>query len=182
MGARTCPLRIIAREPVAELDVRGVGEKSRVEEEDNVWLSGLKIDLRPVDTVRHVGVIRECPTGNGCSWTERARFFSYVGCVDEAFGSGEPEGTVGCSGRSWVGGSAAFAGTHAVPFAKDNSGELGLPAVGNIVQFRDGEPHDATRGAQPKMAVVIFDGSINEKRRNAAACREWCGLLLMYPG
>src|SRR5712671_5813123 len=106
MGACTCPFGIIAGEPVAELDVRGVGEKSRVEEEDNVWLSCLKIDLRPVDTVGHVGVIRECPTGDGGGWTERACFFCDVGGVDEAFGSGEPEGTVGCSGRRWVGGSA----------------------------------------------------------------------------
>ena len=162
--------------------MRWIGEKSRVEEEDNVWLSGLKIDLRPVDTVGHVWVIGECPTGNGGGWTERARFLSDVGCMDEALGSGEPEGTVGCSSGCGVGGSTAFAGTHAVSFAKDDSGELGLFPVGDIVQFREGEPHNTARGAEPKMAVFIFDGGVDEKRCNTAACGEWCGLLLMYPG
>ena len=118
MGVGTCPLGIIARESIAELDVRGAGEKSRVEEEDNVGLSGLKIDVRPGDTVGHVWVIGEGPTGDGGSWTERARFFSDVGRVDEALGCGEPEGTVSGSSRRWGGGSAAFAGTHAIPLPK----------------------------------------------------------------
>src|SRR5258705_1032863 len=130
MGARTCTISIVARESVAELDVRGVGEKSRVEKEDDVLLSSLKIDVRSDGTVRHAGVIRECPTGNGGSWTERACFFCDVCCVDEALSCSEPEDPVGRSGRCRVGGSTAFAGAHAVPLAKDNSGELGLSTVG----------------------------------------------------
>ena len=53
---------------------------------------------------------------------------------------------------------------------------------GNIVQIRQGEPHDTAGCAQPKMTVFIFDGSVDEKRCNAAACRQRCSLLLMYPG
>src|SRR5207245_4165679 len=123
-GAITCPLGIVAGEPVAELDVRGVGEKPRIEEKDDVRLSGLEVDLRTGDSVGHVGIIRECPTGNGGSGTERARLFGNVGCVNEALGRREPEGAVCGSGRCWVRGSATFAGTHAVPFAEDHSGEL----------------------------------------------------------
>src|SRR5437868_642635 len=180
MGSGTCPLGIIAGEPVAELDVGGIGEKACVEEEDHVLLSGLDVSLRSGDSVGRAGII--CPTSDCSGWAKRVRLIGDVGCVYETFGGGEPERTVGGSRGCWVGGSAAFAGAHAVPFAENDRGKLGLPTLGNLVQFREREPHDATRSSQPKMAILIFDGSVDEKRCNATGCRERRHILLMYPG
>jgi hypothetical protein len=57
------------------------------------------------------------------------------------------------------------------PFPKTTV-ELGFLTPGDVVQFREREPYDTARGAQPKMAVFIFDGSVDEKRCNSAVCRE----------
>jgi hypothetical protein len=89
-------------------------------------LSGFEVDLRTSNSVGHVGVIREGSTGNRGSETDGARLFSDVGCMNEALGGREPGGAVGGSGRCWVRGSAAFAGTHAVPFSEDHGG-VGIP-------------------------------------------------------